>query len=96
MVSTNVMSAKPAHRNPGELLQRQQPGKQTAPYVESTCEQPVYKLAELLCLPVNSVRPVWNTGFQRDLKGLREVQFHYLTVFLRIFMKNGVKMVSKL
>ena len=54
---------KPAHRNPGELLQRQQPGKQTAPYVESTCEQPVYKLAELLCLPVNSVRPVWNTGF---------------------------------
>ena len=47
-------------------------------------------------LPVNSVRPVWNTGFQRDLKGLREVQFHYLTVFLRIFMKNGVKMVSKL
>lgn len=36
------------------------------------------------------------TGFQRDLKGLREVQFHYLTVFLRIFMKNGVKMVSKL
>ena len=41
----------------------QQPGKQTAPYVESTCEQPVYKLAELLCLPVNSIRPVWNTGF---------------------------------
>ena len=61
---------KPAHRNPGELLQRQQPGKQTAPYVESTCEQPVYKLVELLRLPVNSIRPVWNTGFQRDLKGL--------------------------
>ena len=41
----------PADRNPGELLPGRRSGKQTAAYVESTCEQPVYKLAELLRIP---------------------------------------------
>ena len=42
-------------RSSGKLLSGRQPGQQAAAHVEIPCKQPVYELAELLCVPGDAV-----------------------------------------